>query len=171
MTYDYAVHPDTRDVSEMSVMERVALLGDDQREEFLSGLTDEEMQDQRLWLRPSQLAVLDDTAPVVLDLRGRGAGKTRTGASWVIEKAKSRPGVRIHLVGRTAGDVRDVMISGDSGILSLSSPGFMPNYHPTVRRIVWPNGSQALTFSAEEPDQLRGPQAMYTWVDELALSA
>ena len=148
-------------------MERLAFLPTEHRQKFIEGLSDEELSDQRLWLRPSQLRVVDDPAPVILDLRGRGAGKTRTGASWVIEKAKSRPGTRIHLVGRTAGDVRDVMIQGPSGIMSLSSPHFMPLYHPTIRKIVWPNGSQALAFSGEEPDQLRGPQANHSWVDEL----
>ena len=101
-------------------------------------------------------------------LAGRGAGKTRVGASWCHQKAAEIPGSLGHLVGRTVSDVRDVMIQGDSGILATAAPSFTPEYTPSLRRLVWPNGSHALTFSSEEPSQLRGPQSHWTWVDELA---
>lgn len=92
---------------------------------------------------------------------------TRVGAHWIIEKAKV-PGTRIALLGRTVSDVRDVMISGQSGILACSPDSFMPEYLPSVRRLVWPNGSIAQTYSSESPGQLRGPQQHVAWVDELA---
>ena len=78
------------------------------------------------------------------------------------------PGSIGHLVGRTVADVRDVMIQGDSGILATSAPSFTPEYKPSLRSLIWPNGSHALTFSSEEPSQLRGPQSHWTWVDEMA---
>ena len=155
------------DLSAMSIMERVALLPADERDAIIDDMTDVELADARLWLRPSQLAILDDPTPIVVDARGRGAGKTRVGASWVIEKAKTS-GTRIHIVGRTVADARDVMIGGESGILELSPPDFVPDYMPSVRRIVWPNGSVGMSFSGDSPAQLRGPQAGFTWVDELA---
>jgi predicted phage terminase large subunit-like protein len=43
-----------------------------------------------------------------------------------------------------------------------------PLYLPSKRRIVWPNGAVATTYSAEEPDRLRGPQHDAAWCDELA---
>lgn len=70
---------------------------------------------------------------------------TRVGAHWTIEKARI-PGTRIHLVGRTVADVRDVMIEGESGIMAASSPKFMPQYIPSIRKLIWPNGSTATTF-------------------------
>lgn len=158
---------DLYDLSTMSIMERISILPDDERDAIIRDMTEVELADARMWLRPSQLAILDDDAPIILDARGRGAGKTRTGASWTVEKAK-RPGTRIHLVGRTVADVRDVMVQGDSGVLSVSPPDFVPEYMPSVRRIVWPNGSVGMTFSADAPDQLRGPQSDYTWGDEVA---
>lgn len=103
-----------------------------------------------------------------LMLMGRGAGKTRSGAEWVCSLAAAMPGVRIALVGATAADVRDVMVGGESGILAISPPWLRPTYLPSIRRLEWPNGTTATTFSAEEPDRLRGPQAHFAWCDELA---
>ena len=42
-----------------------------------------------------------------------------------------------------------------------------PVYQPSLRRLTWPNGAQALCFSGDTPDALRGPQADTVWVDEL----
>lgn len=44
----------------------------------------------------------------------------------------------------------------------------MPLYVPSLGRLTWPNGAEALTFTAEKPDQLRGPQPDTVWADELA---
>lgn len=76
--------------------------------------------------------------------------------------------MRAALIGRTAADVRDVMVEGESGILAKSAPGFRPTYEPSKRRLTWPNGAMATTYSADQPDQLRGPQHSWAWADELA---
>jgi phage terminase large subunit-like protein len=99
---------------------------------------------------------------------GRGFGKTRTGAEWVRALAESATIGRIHLVARTAADVRDTMVEGESGILACSPPWFRPKYFPSKRKLVWPNGTQALCFSADKPDALRGPQCAAAWCDETA---
>lgn len=101
-------------------------------------------------------------------LAGRGFGKTRTGAEWVISEVKAERRGRIALLGRTAADVRDVLVEGESGILAKSPSWFRPKYEPGNRRLTWPNGAIATTFSAEEPDALRGPQHDGAWADELA---
>lgn len=75
---------------------------------------------------------------------------------------------RVALVARTAADVRDVMVEGESGILAISPPWFMPRYEPSKRRLTWPNGAIATTYSGDKPDQLRGPQHDGAWLDELA---
>lgn len=156
----------TVDLDDLSMMERIALLPADERDLVLEDMTEAELADPRLWLRPSQARVVEDTAPIVLIASGRGWGKTFVGATWCIEKART-PGTRIHLVGRTVSDVRDVMVQGESGILAKSPPDFVPEYVPSVRRVMWPNGSIAITHSSETPDSLRGPQADATWCDEL----
>jgi phage terminase large subunit-like protein len=106
---------------------------------------------------------------------GRGSGKTRTGAEWVDALARGDPAFtgapvgRIALVGETHGDVRDVMVEGPSGVLSLPGRGRpRPAWSPSRRRLEWPNGAVALAFSAEEPDALRGPQFGAAWCDEAA---
>jgi phage terminase large subunit-like protein len=103
-----------------------------------------------------------------LILAGRGFGKTRTGAEWVRHLVESGAARRIALVGATAGDVRDVMVEGPSGILAVSPPWMMPRYEPSKRRLTWPGGAVATTFSAEEPNRLRGPNQDAAWADELA---
>lgn len=105
---------------------------------------------------------------VWLILSGRGFGKTRTGAEWLRAQAEATPRGRFAIVGQTAADVRDVMIEGDSGLIAVSPPWFMPKYEPSKRRVTWPNGATASTFSGDEPDQLRGPQFHKAWADEPA---
>jgi phage terminase large subunit-like protein len=60
------------------------------------------------------------------------------------------------------------MVEGESGLLSVAPPWARPVYTPSNRRLVWPNGAQATTYSAEEPDLLRGPQLNFAWSDEVA---
>lgn len=103
-----------------------------------------------------------------LVLAGRGFGKTRTGAEWIRWKVETAQARRVALVARTAPDARDVMIEGESGILSISPPWFRPKYEPSKRRLTWPNGAMATAFSAQEPDLLRGPQHDAAWCDEVA---
>lgn len=121
------------------------------------------------WRRPNQ-APPDGRWLVWLIRSGRGFGKTRMGAEWTIECA-AQPAVcggLIALVGRTAADVRDTMIQGESGILARSPPWFRPVYEPSKRRLTWPNGVRGIAYSSQEPDQLRGPQHGRAWCDEPA---
>ena len=103
---------------------------------------------------------------VWLYLAGRGAGKTRSGAEWVrAQVALGRR--RIALVAPTAADARDVIVEGESGILAVSPTLDRPIYEPSKRRLTWPNGAIATTYSADEPERLRGPQHDAAWCDEL----
>lgn len=103
-----------------------------------------------------------------LILAGRGFGKTRAGAETVRQWANGGKHPIIHLVGPTAADVRDVMVRGESGILSISPKHERPTYASSTRSLIWPNGTRGLLFSAEEPDRLRGPQCHAAWADEVA---
>ena len=105
---------------------------------------------------------------VWLLLAGRGFGKTRTGAELVRARIEARTAHRIALVAPTAADARDVMVEGESGLLAIAPPGQRPLYEPSKRRITWPNGAVATTYSADEPERLRGPQHDFAWCDELA---
>jgi phage terminase large subunit-like protein len=125
------------------------------------------------WAMGHQLPPESDWKTWVI-LGGRGAGKTRAGAEWVrsqvegakpLDKGRAR---RVALVGETIEQVREVMVFGESGILACSPPDRMPKWEATRRRLVWDNGAIAQTFSAHDPDRLRGPQFDAAWVDELA---
>jgi len=100
-------------------------------------------------------------------LAGRGFGKTRTLAEWVCEQVLFGLASRIALVAATAADARDVLVEGESGILAVAPPWFRPIYEPSKRRLTWPNGAIGTTFSAEEPERLRGPQHDAAVCDEL----
>lgn len=133
------------------------------------------INDWRFLARESQVAPAGDWL-VWLILAGRGFGKTRTGAEWVREQIKLGVG-RVALIAPTASDARDVMVEGESGLLSVCWSGDKttdgiaigrPSYEPSKRRLTWANGATATCFSAEEPERLRGPQHGAAWCDELA---
>lgn len=118
------------------------------------------------WARPNQLEP-DGDWRIWLLLAGRGFGKTRTGAEWVRAQIESERCGRIALLAPTAADTRDVMVEGESGLMQLCPPWNRPLYEPSKRRLTWPNGAIATTYSADEPERLRGPQHDGAWVDEL----
>lgn len=99
-------------------------------------------------------------------MAGRGFGKTRIGAEG-IRSVINRYG-RIGLIGRTAADVRDVMIEGESGLLNVFPKWERPQYLPSKRRIEFHNGAVAFAYSSQDPDLLRGPQHDFIWGDEFS---
>jgi phage terminase large subunit-like protein len=124
--------------------------------------------------RPPELAQNGEPWTTWLILGGRGAGKTRAGAEWVraivmgYPEYTDKPVKRIALVGETAQDVREVMVEGFSGLMRLHRRHERPEWQVSRRRLVWSNGAVAEAFSADDPDQLRGPQFEAAWCDELA---
>ena len=101
-------------------------------------------------------------------MAGRGFGKTRAGAEWVRMEAR-QPKRRIALVGATKLEVRQVMVEGPSGILSVHPGGERPVWQPTQGRLYWPaTGAEAQVYSSEAPEALRGPQFHIAWCDEAA---
>lgn len=117
---------------------------------------------------------------------GRGFGKTRSGSEYINDRFRRFGARRAALVARSAADVRDVMVEGESGILAVAarhhphpkvSPSALssarhnssqPIYEPTKRRITFVAGGVATTFTAEEPSLLRGPEHDLAWCDELS---
>ncbi len=125
------------------------------------------LADWDLWARDEQLPPAGDWY-IWLILAGRGWGKTRTGAEFIRRRVETGQAQRIGLVAQTVADVRDVIVEGESGILAISPRWNRPKYEPSKRRLIWPNGAIATTYSGDEPDQLRGPQHDTVWADELA---
>lgn len=158
----------------------IAKLPPVRRNRIIQQLTDAEVEellhDWAFVARPEQVAPPGGWQTWMF-LAGRGAGKTRSGAEWVREQVKAGYG-SIGMIAPTAGDIRDVMIEGPSGILSVSwqhdrdNTGNLiglPSYEPSKRhKLTWANGATAHGYSAEEPERLRGPNHDAIWADELA---
>jgi phage terminase large subunit-like protein len=156
---------------QLSLAQILASLSEEERAEYLGTLEPEVLAalkyNWEFWARPNQLPPEGDWNTWLV-LAGRGFGKTRMGSEWIRKKAKDNPGCRIALVAETAADARDVMILGDSGLVNIDPELTLDSWSPTNRRLSWPNGSQAWCYNATEPDQLRGPQHHFAWIDELA---
>lgn len=118
------------------------------------------------WQREDQAEPETDWR-IWLVMAGRGFGKTRMGAEWVSGLAAKYPGARVALVGATLNEARQVMVEGESGLLSLPFAD-RPEWEPSLRRLTWPNGAVARLYSAAEPESLRGPQHDFAWADEIA---
>lgn len=156
-------------VLDVSLTASLAALPATETEAILAELSVAELvaleHDWESWARPNQLAPAGDWRGWLL-MAGRGFGKTRTLVEWV--RSNLQPDDRVAIVGPTAGDVRDVLIEGESGILATSPPWMRPEYEPSKRRLTWPSGAMAITYSADEPDRLRGPQHTRAVADEIA---
>jgi phage terminase large subunit-like protein len=141
--------------------------------ELLEHLTEREALDYRnvlhyeweRWARPKQLPPAEHWDVLGL-VAGRSGGKTRPGSEIVVGWADKHP--RIALVGRTIRDARETMVLGESGILARCPPWFRATYRSQRALVEFPNGAKAFLYSAEEPDQLRGPQFFKAWGDEFA---
>lgn len=156
-------------LSSLSASERFSLL-----KSLKPGHAEALRWDWKFWARPAQLppGSPHSSSPrkdwrYWLIQAGRGFGKTRTGAEtvrkWVYDGRS-----RIGLVAPTAGDVRHVMVEGESGLLSVFPPWQRPQYNPSNRQIIFHTGAIGTTYSADEPERLRGPQHEAAWTDELA---
>ena len=120
--------------------------------------------DWQAWARDDQLPPKESWL-IWLLMGGRGAGKTRAGAEWV--RARVASGARrIALVGPSYNSAREVMLEGESGLLSIGNPRERPVYISSRKRLEWPNGAVGWVFSSEDPDGLRGPQFDCAWADE-----
>jgi phage terminase large subunit-like protein len=105
---------------------------------------------------------------VWLLMAGRGYGKTRTGAEWVLRRARQDGTLRIALVGASVDEVRDVMVLGDSGLMKCATPDEEMLWVPSRRLVVFPSGAEAYAYSGQSPEKLRGPQHHIAWCDEIA---
>jgi predicted phage terminase large subunit-like protein len=121
------------------------------------------------WLaraRPNQLPP-PGAWSIWMILSGRGWGKTRVLSEMANKWASSGQYRRMAIVAATAADARDVLVEGESGIMATAPDFCRPYYESSKRRLTWPNGAIATTYSAEEPERLRGPQADAAICDEL----
>lgn len=154
-----------------SPAERLASLPKAERDALIAGFTPKQVEDLLYdWAgfnaRPEQIEPPGDW-DVWAIIAGRGFGKTRSGAEWVRTQIKNGSR-RIALVAETQKDLEDVMVNGESGIMSVFPEAERPKVTYKPIRMTFPNGAVALGYNGTEPGQLRGPQFDAAWVDELA---
>ncbi|MGI4730436.1 MAG: DNA-packaging protein [Janthinobacterium lividum] len=121
------------------------------------------------WAHDGQSAPAGDWRTWVI-MGGRGFGKTRAGAEWVLAAVRGAAvpdRMRVALVGATIDDARAVMVEGPSGLLALARPGEIARWRAADRTLVWANGAEACLFSGRSPQGLRGPEHDIAWCDEL----
>ena len=88
--------------------------------------------------------------------------------AWGREEDIPEEPVRVALLADNAEDAVKVMIKGRSGLLSTAPPWARPRFKPSEKAVYWPNGGMAFYYSAEDAEQLRGPEHHAAWADELA---
>lgn len=112
---------------------------------------------------------------------GRGSGKTRSGAEWIRNMSKKLE--RTSIIGPSWSHVRDTMVEGDSGLLTVFDLAKATvTWEPSKRKLTVPceckktkygkaphrKGHFIQAFTGEEPERLRGPQHAAVWLDEPA---
>lgn len=155
------------------------------RDDVVQGL----VQDWRTWRLKGQRPPPGDWRVWVM-LAGRGFGKTRAGAEWVLERVRGDtgtvlkglsprpvevtvpegtvPGMRIALVAATLDEARRIMVEGPSGLLACARPGEVRDWSAAQRTLWFENGAEVTLFSGASPESLRGPEHDFAWCDELA---
>jgi phage terminase large subunit-like protein len=119
--------------------------------------------------RPSQRITADPEHPFHLVTGGRGSGKSRTGAETICDRIEADELHHGAFISRTPGDVRRVMIEGVSGLNACAERrGIQVNHRPSLAQIEIVDGGTISTYSAQEPDSLRGPEHDTVWGDEFA---
>lgn len=148
-------------MNSLSLAERLAAMPTEAARLYLQELPDAAVQalghHWPFWARPEQLAPAGDWRTWLI-LAGRGFGKTRAGAEWVRQIGESIADARIALVAANLAEARSVMVEGQSGLLAIAPESTRPHWEPSLRRLRWPGGAQAVLFSAAEPEGLRGPE-------------
>ena len=102
-------------------------------------------------------------------LAGRGSGKTRAGAQYVLDHLDvAGPNARVGIGAPTSADVRDVCAEGSSGLITIGRQYFTAYNRSLGEARHW-KGGYVKFMGAEEPARWNGPQWTLLWADELAL--
>lgn len=167
----------------LSIIDQLAQLPEDQRRAMLAALDEEslsliEARDWSVLARPEQLPPPGEWM-VWFVRAGRGSGKTRSAAEWTRDRVNRLAllidqAVRWALVGPTRGDVKKIMLEGESGLLNVIPQSELYRgdidsaYNKSEMELKLANGAILTGYSSETPDRLRGPQHHGGWIDEPA---
>jgi phage terminase large subunit-like protein len=120
--------------------------------------------------RPEQIPGL--AAPTTwvthMAMAGRGFGKTRSGAEWMLEDCVMMPGLRAGILTPTYDHGIKVCLFGESGIMSLLPDHSVVKWNEYDKQLTFVNGSVITLYSSEHQKKLAGPQHHRFWIDEPA---
>lgn len=177
----------------LSLAERFAALPRGQREAWVLEQPKEVLEQivngEWWWTaRPEQVPPEGDWM-VHLALAGRGWGKTRAGAEWLVQRTLDHPVDRFEVptewlvIAETLADARTICIEGPSGILrvlvrkgfeevrkakDLAEGTWYYTRHPKPTVFIGEHGTKIFFQGADNPDVGRGYSAAGGWLDEIA---
>lgn len=97
---------------------------------------------------------------------GRGSGKTRAAAEWIVAECLQNPGLQAGVLAMDWDAFFGVCVNGRSGIMSIIPDESIAELQIGRKRVVFANGSHIQGFTSEKPKKLRGPQFHRFWIDE-----
>ena len=114
-----------------------------------------------------------------LILAGRGWGKSRTGAQWIVDQALNHPKApdlaptEWAIIAETFSDARKICVEGASGVIRVLKnmrlvEGFDYEYNKSLWQIIFKDGQKIHLFGADNPDAGRGLNLSGIWADEIA---
>lgn len=130
---------------------------------------------REFWLRPKQLAMCEFDEPICCVVGGRGGGKTRPAAEWVIGRLERGARV-IVLVGPTYDDIKQFMLGGfkkrvdgfnGSGLFDCMPPWIEYQLKDDDGEIHFPGLGAVIYLHSAEIPEYRGPEPDTVWGDEL----
>lgn len=166
-----------------SLKERIAAMPVDERQAIVAAMEPElaEALVRDPWWyagRPEQQAPPGGWH-VWLILAGRGWGKTRTGAEWIVEQVLTNPfapdgtPTEWAIIAETFGDCKNVCVEGPSGVANvLARRGLVKGedygYNRSSWQITFQHGQRVHMLNADDPDSGRGYNLAGVWADEIA---
>ena len=164
----------------LSIKQRLAQLPVERRAEFVRTLPErilDEMNRNEWWYtaRPEQIPPQGDEL-VYLFMAGRGAGKSRAGSEWIVERVIKHPFDRSGIptewlvVADTLADARTINAEGPSGILNVLHRRRVDHRYKQSPRpmILFPDGAKIYLEGADDEDTGRGYNAAGVLCDEIA---
>lgn len=145
-----------------------------ERERLLADTLGELSEDDLAYLlswngqaRPSQRIDPTGDKTLVCLMGGRGSGKTRSGAEAICDRIEADMLRRCAFISRTPGDVRRVMVESAGGFREAAERrGIKVKPYPSLAEIRIIDGGVIHTYSAHQPEALRGPEHDTAWADE-----
>jgi phage terminase large subunit-like protein len=167
-----------------SLIERLASMPDDELAEAVAAMDEGTvarlLKSWALYRRPEQVAA-DWAWRYWAIVTGRGWGKNRTAAEWVLDRceafAKAKAKHTIGLFGRIKDDVHALQLGGESGLIWCAERRGWQVHAPESGntfevRVPLPDGSWHISegevHSSTDPDACRGRNLHTVWGDEFA---